>query len=138
MRRSPKLAVLFFVAFAIFGVAGLIFLQRSQHDVEAMLKEIAETVNQDVPRMIDAETDFLGVRAEGMEIIYLFRIHGITAKAMAASADEFRSAKLADIANNDDMRRLLKEGVTMSWEFFVGEELALRFSIDEGTTSGNS
>jgi len=123
--------ITFFCAFAMFAAFGLYMLDYVLIDVEKQLADSANALNKDVPQMLDPHTDFIGVRTEGKEIVYLFRMHGISKQTVVESEEKMRSNKLSNIRNDPDMQGLLKKGVRMSWNYYVGDELTMSFSIDK-------
>ena len=126
-----KLRFIFLIAFAMFAVFGFAFLNRLTTDVEQTLVESAAVLNEDVPKKLDSYTDFIGARAEGKEIVYLFRKYGISPASIASSGEEFKANRLAVIKRDKNTKRLLSLGARMTYEYFVGDDLALQFSISE-------
>ena len=118
-------------SFAMLAFFGFVIWKHYSVDIEETLIRSAEHLNNGAPKMIDPHTDFIGARADGNEITYLYRVHGLSIASMSESEDEMRAAKLASMDADENMQRLLSLGVRMSFEFFVGSDLALRFSIEK-------
>ena len=99
-------------------------------NLEESLVDHAGDINANAPIVVDPHTDMIGARAEGKEIVYQFRVHGLSAETMARSEEHLRAGKIAFAQGDENITRLLKDGATLTYEFFVGNDLALRFSID--------
>jgi hypothetical protein len=126
-----KLRIFFILAFAMFAAFAAVTWNRVSFDVEETLTKSAVRLNEDAPKVINAHTDFIGARAAGREIVYLYRVHGLSATTMAESEQELKSERLAVVDKDANMQSLLDHGVRMSYEYFVGSDLALRFSIEK-------
>ena len=109
--------------------------KRLSVDLEEELSTHAELINQAVPKVLNPHTDLIGARADGSEIIYLFRVHGFSADTMARSEEELRANKLSVAETDANIGRLLDSGARMTYEYFVGDELALRFTIERESGS---
>jgi hypothetical protein len=120
---------------AMVSVFAFVTWKRLSVDLEAELNTHANLINQAVPKVLNPHTDLIGARSDGREIIYLFRVHGFSAETMARSEAELRANKL-DVAEADaNIGRLLDSGARMTYEYFIGDELALRFTIERESTS---
>ena len=126
-----KLRFLFVIAFGMFAVFGFVTLDRLTMDVEKTLLESVAILNEDTPKTLDSYTDFIGARAEGKEIVYLFRKYGMTVASIAAAGDDFKASRLSVVKKDKNTKRLLGLGARMTYEYFVGDDLALQFSISE-------
>ena len=122
----------FLVCLFTMGCAfALVTWKRLSVDLEEELSTHAILINEAVPKVLNPHTDLIGARANGHEIIYLFRVHGFSAATMKSSKEELRADKLAFAEQDENVKRLLKSGARMTYEYFVGNDLALRFSIEE-------
>lgn len=126
-----KLRFLFLIAFGLFAIFGFAALDRLTMKIEKSLAESAAILNADAPRKIDAYTDFIGARTNGKEITYLFRKYGITPASLTASQEQDRANRIAVMKKDKDTKRLLSLGARMRYEYFVGDELVLQFSISK-------
>ena len=89
-----------------------------------------------MPIVLNPHTDIIGAVAEGKEIIYQFRVHGLSMEAMSSSETLLRTNKIEVAKQDETIRRLLKSGATLTYEYFVGNNLALRFSIEKISLEG--
>ena len=126
-----KLRFLFIIAFGMFSVFGFVTLNRLTMNVERTLLDSAAILNEDTPKTLDSYTDFIGARAEGKEIVYLFRKYGMTIASIAAAGDDFKASRISVVKEDKNTQRLLALGARMTYEYFVGDDLALQFSISE-------
>jgi hypothetical protein len=126
-----KLTTFLLALLAMVSAFAFITWKRLSVDIEEELSTHAALINQEVPKMLNPHTDLIGARAEGTEIIYLFRIHGFSAETMAKSEAELRANKVAISEQDANIARLLKSGARMTYEYFVGNDLALKFTIAE-------
>lgn len=109
--------------------------RRLSVDLEEELSTHASLINQEAPKVLNPHTDLIGARADGKEIIYLFRVHGFSLETMARSKEELRANKLSVADTDPNIGRLLDSGARMTYEYFVGDALALRFTIERQSTS---
>lgn len=126
-----KLSTFLIALVAMFGAFGFLTWQRLNFDVERELSAHAEDINSSAPIFINAGTDMIGARAEEKEITYMFRLHGWRPKDIERQRDNLLEEKISRARENENFMRFLKSGVHLSYEYFIGDELALRFSIDE-------
>lgn len=126
-----KLRTFFIILFAMLAVFGVLIWNKLAIDLEEDLSNHAVDINSEAPIVLNPHTDIIGARAEGKEIIYLFRVHGLSIEAMERNKEVLRSNKI-DVAKQDEnITRLLASGARLTYEYFVGDELAVRFSIEK-------
>ena len=121
---------------AMVSAFGFLTWKRLSVNLQEELDAHASLINEEVPKVLIPHTDLIGARADGREIIYLFRVHGFSAETMASSESELRANKLQVAAADANIGRLLDSGARMTYEYFVGDDLALRFSIDRDAELG--
>ena len=130
-----KLSTFLIALFAMIAVFSFFTWQRLKFDVEEEITLFAANINRQVPMEINASTDLIGARAEGKEMVHQFRLHGLTVGDMPYHRDTLRNEKISRARTDDNFRRLLLSGVRLSYEYFIKDELALRFSLDKSSLS---
>ena len=65
--------------------------KRLSVNLEEELSTHATLINEEVPKVLNPHTDLIGARADGREIVYLFRVHGFSAETMARPGVSDRS-----------------------------------------------
>ncbi len=128
-----KLRTFFIILFAMFAVFGFLIWQKSI-DIEEEVDRLAENINAEVPIARDPYTDIIGARADGKEFIQLIRVHGLSIEAMERSREVLRASKIEFARSDKNFMRLLNNGARLTYEYFVGDELAVSFSIDKEET----
>ena len=131
-----KLTTFLAILLAMVSAFSLFAWKQLHFDIEEELSSIATGINENAPIQLDAHTDMIGARLDGKEITYLHRVYGLSKTTMAENKDFLRGDKLARAQNNQDITRLLQSGATITYEYFVGDDLALSFSIDHNDHAG--
>lgn len=132
-----KLSTFLIALFAMIFAFSFLTWQRLKFDVEKELSVNAEGINREAPVVINPYTDIIGAHAEGKEIVYQFRMHGFNAKDMPHHRDALLEEKISRAKSDENFARLLRSGARLSYEYFVGDELALRFSVDQSSIDEN-
>ena len=131
-----KTSTFLITLFAMVSVFAFLTWHRLRYDVEAELSAHAKSLVEELPIFYDTHTDLIGARADGKEMVYQFRVHGFTMQDMPLHREELLSEKILRAQADINFTRLLKSGARLSYEYFVGDELALRFSFDESAIDG--
>ena len=129
-----KLRTFFIILFAMFAVFGILLWQKLKINLEEDLSNHATDINNEAPIVLNPHTDIIGARAKGKEIVYLFRVHGLSMESMARNKELLRANKIEVAKEDENITRLLDSGARLTYEYFVGDELAVRFSIEKEET----
>ena len=129
-----KLRTFFLILFAMLAVFAFLIWQRLSINVEAEIKSLADGINAEAPIERNPHTDIIGARAEGTEFIQLIRVHGLSIETMERNREMLRANKIEFAKQDENIARLLKSGARLTYEYFVGDELAVSFSIEHEET----
>ncbi len=110
--------------------------QRLRVDIVEDLNVLATQLNDQAPIDVDEHTDMIGAHAEGKEIVYQYRVHGLSREVMSTNEELLRASRIQIARADKAIQRMLKSGATLTYEYFVGNDLAVRFSIEEATLKG--
>ena len=131
-----KLSTFLIALLAMVSAFSFVTWQRLRVDLVEDLKNGAIAINEQAPIVLSPHYDVIGARAEGKEIVYQFRVHGLSLQAMSNNEALLRDNKIKVAKDNETMTRYLKSGATLTYEYFVGNDLALKFSIEESSIEG--
>ena len=131
-----KLSTFLIALLAMVSAFAYVTWQRLRVDLVEDLKNGAIEINEQAPIVLSPYYDVIGARADGKEIIYQFRVHGLSLQAMSNNEELLRTNKIKVAKEDKIMTRYLKSGAKLTYEYFVGNDLALKFSIEESSLEG--
>lgn len=99
---------------------------------DKVLSKIASRINEDLPMMVDSETELVNVAAGPATVIYNYRLvnlssGGIDAKKLPDFISDLRNEITAEVCTNPDTRdTFLQKGVELTYAYHLkdGKEIA--------------